>query len=87
MMRRLCLQTSDIEVGEESLVEYIETDECVTACGVAKMTVGLSTDSLETADFTSKLCSLECQENCPNLVDLYTNLAAGEGMLMLSIST
>lgn len=72
-------QASDISVGEDSLVEYIETDQCVKACGVTKMTVGLSTDALESEDFTSKLCSLNCQENCLNLVDLYTNLAAGEG--------
>ncbi|CAM6088838.1 unnamed protein product [Calypogeia fissa] len=72
-------QTSDILVSEGSPMEYIETDECLKRCGVAKMTVGLSTDALELDEFTSMLCSTECQENCANLVDLYTNLAAGEG--------
>jgi hypothetical protein len=25
------------------------------------------------------LCSPECVNNCPNIIDLYINLAAGEG--------
>jgi len=34
------------EVIAENLNELIETEECVNACGVERMTVGMSTDSL-----------------------------------------
>ncbi|KAK6155697.1 hypothetical protein DH2020_009945 [Rehmannia glutinosa] len=32
--------------------------------------------------FCRKLCSKECYGNCPNIVDLYFNLAAGEGVYL-----
>lgn len=73
-------QTS--EVVAENMNELIETDECITACGVERMTVGLSTDSLAERGFTNKLCSPRCYNNCPNIIDLYFNLAAGEGVYM-----
>jgi hypothetical protein len=37
-------QTS--EIIAENLNELIETEECMNACGVERMTVGMSTDSL-----------------------------------------
>jgi len=73
-------QTS--EIIAENLNELIETEECMNACGVERMTVGMSTDSLGERGFTNKLCSTRCYNNCPNIVDLYFNLAAGEGVYL-----
>lgn len=67
------------EVVVERMAEWIETDECVQACGVDRNSVGISSDSLLESQFTAKLCSPACYQNCPNIVDLYFNLAAGEG--------
>nr|GLL46021.1 uncharacterized protein LOC109174906 [Ipomoea trifida] len=71
-------KTSDVVVGS-SMAEYIETDNCVKACGVNRKSIGISSDSLLEPTFTSKLCSSACYNNCPNIVELYFNLAAGEG--------
>eukprot|EP01018_Ginkgo_biloba_P031011 Gb_34761 [translate_table: standard] len=59
--------------------EMIESEECVKACGLTKMSVGLSTDALLERDITTKLCSSACTLGCPNIIDLFTKLAAGEG--------
>ncbi|GMP85654.1 hypothetical protein CsSME_00038725 [Camellia sinensis var. sinensis] len=67
------------EVVVERMAEYIETDQCVSACGVDRSSVGISSDSLLEPQFTAKLCCPNCYQNCPNIVDLYFNLAAGEG--------
>ncbi|CAI9098363.1 OLC1v1034995C2 [Oldenlandia corymbosa var. corymbosa] len=67
------------EVVVERMAEHIETDECVSACGVDRNTVGISSDAFFEPLFTAKLCSPACYQNCPNIVDLYFNLAAGEG--------
>ena len=63
----------------ERMAEYIETDECVRACGVDRNSIGISSDSLLEPQFTAKLCAPACYQKCPNIVDLYFNLAAGEG--------
>lgn len=68
------------EVVVERMAEYIETDECVAACGVDRNSVGISSDSLLDQQFTAKLCTPACYQKCPNIVDLYFKLAAGEGM-------
>lgn len=73
-------QTS--EVVAENMKELIETEECMNACGVERMTVGMSTDSIAERGFTNKLCSPRCYNDCPNIVDLYFNLAAGEGVYL-----
>lgn len=73
----LC-KTSDVVV--EKMADYIETDRCVKACGVDRNAVGISSDALLEPEFASKLCSPACYQKCPNIVDLYFNLAAGEGM-------
>jgi len=73
-------QTSAIIV--DSMNELIETEECMNACGVERMTVGMSTDSLAEGGFTKKLCAQRCYNNCPNIIDLYFNLAAGEGVYL-----
>lgn len=75
----LC-RTSEVIV--ERLADHIETDECVKACGVDRNSVGISSDSLLEPQFSSKLCSTSCYLRCPNIVDLYFNLAAGEGNLL-----
>ncbi|KAL3826071.1 hypothetical protein ACJIZ3_022100 [Penstemon smallii] len=70
------------EVVVEKLVGYIETDQCVSACGVDRDSVGISSDAFLTPEFTGSLCSSACYQNCPNIVDLYFNLAAGEGVFL-----
>ncbi|KAK6943056.1 PAR1 [Dillenia turbinata] len=73
------------EVVVEGMAEYMETDECVNACGVDRNSAGISSDSLLEPQFTAKLCSPACYQNCPNIVDLYFNLAAGEGKQFIPI--
>ncbi|XWS55586.1 hypothetical protein CRYUN_Cryun09bG0013400 [Craigia yunnanensis] len=70
------------EVVVERMAEYIETDECVRACGVDRNSIGISSDSLLEPQFTAKLCAPACYQKCPNIVDLYFNLAAGEGVFL-----
>eukprot|EP00253_Pinus_taeda_P022330 PITA_22330 len=70
------------DVMAENMNELIETEECMNACGVERMTVGLSTDTLEERGFIKNLCSPRCYNNCPNIIDLYYNLAAGEGVYL-----
>ncbi|XP_077216203.1 uncharacterized protein LOC143850826 [Tasmannia lanceolata] len=70
------------EVVVERMAEWMETDECVRACGVDRNSVGISSDSLMEPQFTTKLCSTDCYQNCPNIIDLYFNLAAGEGVFL-----
>ncbi len=70
------------EVVVERMAEYIETDQCVEACGVDRKFVGISSDALLEPQFTAKLCSPSCYKKCPNIVDLYFNLAAGEGVFL-----
>ncbi|XP_074341372.1 uncharacterized protein LOC141678862 [Apium graveolens] len=70
------------EVVVERMAEHIETDSCVNACGVDRSSVGISSDSLLEPQLTAKLCSAACYQNCPNIVDLYFNLAAGEGVFL-----
>ena len=71
-------QSSKIEAGGE-LSDWIESDECVEACGADRDSVGISSDFLWDTAFTRKLCADRCYKNCPNIVDLYFNIAAGEG--------
>ncbi|KAL0283057.1 UNVERIFIED_CONTAM: hypothetical protein Sradi_7241700 [Sesamum radiatum] len=68
------------EVVVEKLSGYIETDQCVKACGVCRESVGVSSDVFLSSKFTCHLCSPACYHNCPNIVDLFFNLAAGEGV-------
>merc|ERR1712183_39805 len=70
------------EVVVERMAEYIETDQCVKACGVDRNSVGISSEALLEPQFTAKLCSPACYQKCPNIVDLYFNLAAGEGVFL-----
>ncbi|KAL3839451.1 hypothetical protein ACJIZ3_024042 [Penstemon smallii] len=70
------------EVVVERFAGHIETDECVSACGVDRGFVGISSDAFLAPEFTSSLCSQACYQNCPNIVDLYFDLAAGEGVFL-----
>eukprot|EP01018_Ginkgo_biloba_P033345 Gb_20186 [translate_table: standard] len=81
----LQFQCQSSVVMAETLIEWIESDECINACGLERMSVGMSSDSLLEAEFANKLCSSQCQNHCPNIVDLYLNLAAGEGVYLPSL--
>ncbi|PKU73568.1 hypothetical protein MA16_Dca023680 [Dendrobium catenatum] len=58
---------------------WVETDTCIAACSLDRETVDISSDSLLDRRFMGRLCSPECFMNCPNIVDLYFSIAAGEG--------
>ncbi|KAF5762610.1 hypothetical protein HanRHA438_Chr15g0682951 [Helianthus annuus] len=75
-------QCTTSEVMVERMSEYIETDACVKACGVDRNSVGISSDTLLESQSVSKICSTPCYNNCPNIVDLYYNLAAAEGVFL-----
>ncbi|KAL2509903.1 PAR1 protein [Forsythia ovata] len=70
------------EVVVERMAGCIESDQCVNACGVDRSFVGISSDAFLAPQFTARLCSPACYQNCPNIVDLYFNLAAGEGVYL-----
>ncbi|KAH9311977.1 hypothetical protein KI387_027012, partial [Taxus chinensis] len=70
------------EVMAEKMYEWIETEECINNCGLEKMAIGMSTDGLMESSFTTRLCSPHCYDNCPNIVNLYFDLAAGEGLYL-----
>ncbi|CAK9161210.1 unnamed protein product, partial [Ilex paraguariensis] len=76
------LQCKTSEVVAENMKDWIESDECISACGAERKSVGISSDSLLEPRFTSKLCSPECHQKCRNIVDLYHNLALGEGVFL-----
>ncbi|GKD18647.1 putative PAR1 protein [Tanacetum coccineum] len=67
------------EVMVEIMSDYIETDECVRACGVNRNATGISSDALLDKNSIVTLCSPPCYQRCPNIVDLHFNLAVGEG--------
>lgn len=72
-------QCKTSEVVTDEMYEMIETNECINACGLSRMSVGISSDALLEPHFTSTLCSQACYFNCPNIVDLYFSMALGEG--------
>ncbi|XP_054795593.1 uncharacterized protein LOC129298078 [Prosopis cineraria] len=73
-------RTSEIEA--DKLKDHIETEQCTNACGLDRMSLGISSDSLLDSHFTNKLCSPPCYQSCPNVVDLYFKLAAAEGLFL-----
>ncbi|XWS48447.1 hypothetical protein CRYUN_Cryun13aG0077600 [Craigia yunnanensis] len=73
-------RTSEIEA--DKIKNCIETDQCVKACGLDRKSFGISSDSLLESRFTEMLCSPQCYNSCPNVIDLYFNLAAGEGVFL-----
>ncbi|XAR53597.1 hypothetical protein NMG60_11022211 [Bertholletia excelsa] len=70
------------EIAADQLNDWVETDSCVEACGLERTALGISSDSLLEPQFTQKLCSPQCFHGCPNIIDLYFNLAAGEGVFL-----
>jgi hypothetical protein len=72
-------RTSEVVVEDGRLAGMVETDRCVRACGVDRATVGISSDSLLDPRVAGAVCSPACLQGCPNIVNLYANLAAGEG--------
>ncbi|CAI8604470.1 unnamed protein product [Vicia faba] len=73
-------RTSEIEA--DKLKDHIESDQCIKVCNLDRKSLGISSDSLLESRFTEKLCSPQCYKSCPNIVDLYFNLAAGEGVFL-----
>lgn len=72
-------RTSEIEA--DKVRDHVESEECIKACGLDRKSLGISSDSLLDSRFTKQLCSPHCYHSCPNVVDLYFNLAAGEGTI------
>ncbi|WVZ15574.1 hypothetical protein V8G54_013140 [Vigna mungo] len=70
------------EIKTEIQNGQIETEDCIKGCGLNRKSFGISSDSLLEIGFTKNLCSPHCYQNCPNIVDLYFNLAAGEGVFL-----
>ncbi|CAH2070237.1 unnamed protein product [Thlaspi arvense] len=70
------------EIKADKITNIIESDECIKACGVDRKSLGISSDALLESRFTQKLCSVKCLTQCPNIVDLFFNLAAGEGVYL-----
>ena len=66
---------------------WVETDACVRACGADRAALGLPVASAAAEDRRAlrALCSPACQHGCPNVVDLYATLAAGEGACVLPL--
>ncbi|KAJ7969946.1 PAR1 protein [Quillaja saponaria] len=73
-------KTSEIEA--DKLNDYVETEQCIQACGLERKSLGISSDSLLESAFRQKLCSTQCYKSCPNVIDLFFNLAAGEGVFL-----
>jgi hypothetical protein len=79
-------QCKTTEIFVDTLNEWIESDECVNSCGLHRETVGVSSDTLLQPQFLAKLCSDECYQACPNIVNLYSNMAMGEGVGFVAIA-
>lgn len=75
------LQCKTSEVVVDGMSAWIETEQCIHACGVDRNSIGISSDSLLDPQFTAQLCSLACYQNCPNIIDLYFNLVSAEGKI------
>ncbi|KAM0044929.1 hypothetical protein Hdeb2414_s0010g00358881 [Helianthus debilis subsp. tardiflorus] len=78
-------QCDTSEIIVKDMNEWIESDECLNACGLHRKTVGISSDSLLEPHFLARLCSDSCYKNCPDIVDLYHNLAIGEGVFLANL--
>ncbi|GAA0159047.1 hypothetical protein LIER_15925 [Lithospermum erythrorhizon] len=73
------LQCKKSQVLVTIMKEHIESDHCIRACGLDRFSVGISTDSLADHESVKSLCSFDCYQNCPNIIDLFVNLALAEG--------
>ncbi|CAI0540468.1 unnamed protein product [Linum tenue] len=75
-------QCKTSEVVVETMSEWIETQACLNDCGLDRKAVGISSDYLLSPNFVAKLCSQPCFSYCPNILDLYSNLAQAEGNIL-----
>ncbi|CAL1402172.1 unnamed protein product [Linum trigynum] len=73
-------QCKTSEVVMETMSGWIEAEACINDCGLDRNVVGISSDYLLSPNFVAKLCSQPCFSYCPNILDLYSNLAQAEGM-------
>ncbi|KAI4375210.1 hypothetical protein MLD38_013107 [Melastoma candidum] len=80
-------QCETSEVAAEGISGYIESDSCVRDCGGDRRSVGISSDALLEPTFMAKLCAPTCYDHCPNIIDLYSNLASGEGVNLRDVCT
>ncbi|XP_050236723.1 uncharacterized protein LOC126686628 [Mercurialis annua] len=78
-------QCKTTEVVVDTMKEWIESEECVKACGLDRNNIGISSDTLFQPNFLTKLCSNDCFQSCPNIIELYFNLALGEGAFLPDI--
>ncbi|CAI0475489.1 unnamed protein product [Linum tenue] len=78
--RMVKYQCKTSEVVMETMSGWIETEACINDCGLDRKAVGISSDYLLSPNFVAKLCSQPCFSYCPNILDLYSNLAQAEGM-------
>ncbi|KAK8926096.1 hypothetical protein KSP39_PZI018390 [Platanthera zijinensis] len=79
--RKTAYQCRASEVTVDGMEDWVESDRCVAACGANCRMVRISSDAFLIPGFMEKLCSPEFYGNCPNIIDLYYNHAAGEGGL------
>ena len=71
-------QTSTVTAAPD-VAEWVESEHCVRWCGLDRMSVGMSSDALAEQGSARTICSPSCRNNCPNLIDLFSNIASGEG--------
>ncbi|KAJ0681137.1 hypothetical protein HanPI659440_Chr16g0632361 [Helianthus annuus] len=76
---------STSQIDTDHVTNWIESDRCLEACGLDRNVLGISSDSLLDSRFMQKLCTTQCYNGCPNIVDLYFNLAVGEGVYLPSL--
>lgn len=73
----LFIECKTSEIDSERLSGHIENEQCMTTCGLGRRTVVTSNDPFLSPQFTARLCAPACYHNCPNIVDLYSNLELG----------
>ncbi|KAJ6904994.1 hypothetical protein NC652_022896 [Populus alba x Populus x berolinensis] len=78
-VKYLC-KTSEVVV--DKLKKWIHIKFSKNGCGLNINTVDISSDSLLRPQFLTKLCSKSCSQACPNIVDIYSNLAIAEGVYL-----
>ncbi|KAK8925878.1 hypothetical protein KSP39_PZI018346 [Platanthera zijinensis] len=57
--RKTAYQCRASEVTVDGMVDWVESDRCVAACGADRRMVGISSDALLDPGFMEKLCSPE----------------------------
>ncbi|KAK9144371.1 hypothetical protein Sjap_004274 [Stephania japonica] len=66
-----------------NMLNWVETHKCIKACGVERHSIGMTySELLWQPKFMKRLCCHSCYYECPNIVDLFFNLALGEGQYL-----